>query len=369
LKRINLILLLLTASFCLHAQDESSPSSDLTARVTAYQDFRNYLYAFINGVPRQLESQPVRSFASLGDKIGYVNSANNLIAWVDNEKFNLGDATNTNYQLTNTLLVYQRDMVLAAFENGETTRLTYFLRDYKINDGMIAFRDQNIDMLRVYYKGKVTDVEYTLTGEMGRYEVGKNTLAYTNNANNFKVFLEGNLIQLDNIPPVDFATGRNITAYVSGTTRTFEALFNGKIVTLENLQPRAFHCGDELVAYVSDEGHFKVFQNGKLVKVESFPPDHFEVLDGTVLFFINNNLQVFQNGERFVLDQFMPASYQMNSDRIAWQDPQGRLYFFSNGQVQTVTSEQITEYNVNGDIVRFRPTDGSYRIYYKGKTY
>lgn len=365
MKLINLFIFLLFVSSVSFAQDTEESSS----RVAAYTDIRDYFYAFSNGAPRQLESQRVKDFTFGGDVIAYVNSASNLIVWENNEKTNLGDITNTQYDVTNSLMYYKRDMVLAAWENNHLTHLSYFLRDYKVNDEMIAFRDQNIDMLKVYYKGKVMEVEYTLTGELGNFKVGKNSVAYINGSNYFKYYVDGALYELDNFPPEDFDAGKNIVAYTAAASHIFQVFYKGKIAVLEDIPPKNFQCGDELVAYVSDEGHFKVYSNGKLIKVESFPPDYYKVLDETVLFFANNQLQVIRNGVRHVLTNFPPATYQLNQNCVAWKDQQGRLFMFNGNETDEVTTELVTGFKLNKDLLSYRLPDKSYRIYYRGKVY
>lgn len=356
-----LFILLLNLCPCL-AQNDSS-------WVFLYKDNRDYLYEFRNGVSLQVESQDVRSFSSKGDLSAYVDNGNNLIARYNNEKFELGDATATTYQLTNSLLIYKRDPVLAVFEKGKLTRLTYFIRDYQVNEGLITFRDQNIDMLRVYYKGTVTDLEYTLTGTMGVYKTGKNTVGYLTSNGSFKVFMEGETYEIDNVTPLDFVPGLDIVGYISGTSQGLDVIYNGKILTLENIKPQSMQAGDDLLAYVSDEGFFKIFDSGKLVKAESFPPDLYVVTDATVLFFTNNKLQVLQKGTRYELSEFKPRSYKMSNNRVAWQDQSGRLYFFSSGKTEEVSTAAIADYTLNGDILSYRLTDGTNHIWYKGKTY
>ena len=365
MRRIKLLILLLLFSSVSSGQEESEQSS----RVAAFTDIRDYFYIFSNGAPRQIESQRIKEFTFGGDIVAYVNNASNLIVWENNEKTNLGDITITQYDVTNSLLYYKRDMVLAAWENNRLTHLTYFLRDYMVNDEMIAFRDQNIDMLKVYHKGKVIEVEYTLTGELGKFKVGKNSVAYINSSNYFKYYLDGALYELDNFPPEEFDAGKSIVAYVAAASHIFQAFYNGKIVVLEDIPPKNFQCGDELVAYVSDEGHFKVYNNGKLIKVESFPPEYYKVLDETVLFFANNQLQVIRNGVRHILTSFAPASYVMNQNSVAWKDQQGRLFMFDGNETQEVTTELVSGYKLNKDLLSYRLPDKSYRIYYRGKVY
>ncbi len=335
---------------------------------TAYKDYRNYLYTFQEGIPIQLESQPVRSFKSGGEITAYVNSANNLIVWYNGEKTDLEDASTTNYTVNNSLLIYLRDKTLAVFDQGKLYRLSYFTREYKANEGMIAFRDENIDILKVYYKGKVVEIENTLIGSLGIYKVGKNTIAYINSSNYFKVYHDGESYELDNIPPLDFECGKDIVAYIDGTYQSLKTYYNNKVLTLENIKPQSFQSGDGIVAYVSDEGYFKIFTAGKLVKAESYPPDFYIVRDSCVLFYVDNKFQVLLNGTRVVLDNFKPNSYKISQNNIAWADLSGRLHLYSNGKIYEVTSELFTGYELNGDILRYDLPGGISKIFYKGKT-
>ncbi len=360
--RMLVLFILLSTSF-INAQDVSLKFG------TAYRDYRNYLFYFEDGVSLQIESQPVFSFTSKGNLLGYVNNANNLIAYYDRVKTDLGDASNTAFYLSNHLLIYKRDGVLGVFDKGNVVRLSYFLRDYQMNDELIVFRDQNIDLLKMYYKGKIQELEYTLIGALGPYKVGRNTVAFVNSSGYFKIFHDGQIYEIDNIAPIKFEAGKNIVGFVNGLQQSLNVFYDTKILTLEQFKPISFQVGDDVMAYVSDEGFFKIFSGGKLVKAESYAPEFYMVRDSSVLFFTENKLQLLQNGIRYELDNFKPLNYKMSENCVAWQDNAKRLHFFSNGQSKTITSELFSSYEINGDILRYQLEDGTSHIYYKGKTY
>lgn len=347
----------------------STVCSGQSSFVQAYRDFRGYLFVFENGAPRQLESQAVSSFKSKGPYVAYVTSGNNLKVYYNTEVFDLGDATNTSFEISNELMIYKRDEVLAVFDRGKTTRLTFFIQDYILTDKMVVFRDRNQGVLRTYVNGEIQDLEYTLIGARGTFAAGENTVAYSNSSNYFKIFHEGETFEIDNINPVSVSAGKNIVAYVDGSERTLKVFYNNKILTLEQITPLSFLAGDDLVAYVTDENSFKLFADGKLMKAESYKPDFYAVKDRSVLFFIDSKLQLLQNDMRYELDNFMPKSYKMSEDNIAWVDPANRLHFFSNGKSKQVTTELFTDYDLNGDILRFTTAEGASTIYYQGKFY
>lgn len=337
--------------------------------VQAFRDFRNFLYIFENGISRQVEQQPVRSQKTKGSLLVYANNANDLIAYYKGEKFNLGDMTATSYELMQTYMYYRRDQLLSIFDRGQTTPLTYFLRDFSASDSLLAFRDRNFDVLKVYYNGAVHELEVILAGSLNEYKTGENTVAYLTQANLFKVYLGDHLYDLDNMPPVSYDPGGNLVAYVDGLYNYLKVFYGGRILVLEKITPLSYKAGVDVVAYVADNNAFKVFAAGKLLKVEDYPPDFYYVRDRTVLFFFNNHLQVFLDGERYELDEFKPLNYQMSENNVAWTDPARRLHIFSEGQSYEVTTDAVKAYELNGNTLRYDLPDGSSRVWYKGKVY
>ncbi len=301
--------------------------------------------------------------------IAYANSANDLIVYHKGEKYKLGDMTATSYELTQSLMYFQRDLMLSVFEAGKVTPLTYFLRDFKVSDSLLAFRDRNVDILRLYSRGQLHELEVTLTGGLVDYKVGENTVAYVNNTGFFKAWMKDHLYNIDNVAPEAFDAGGNIIAYVDGLYNYLKILFNDKILVLEKFRPLSFQAGVELLAYVADDNSFKVFNRGKLLKVEAYVPDFYIVRDRSVLFFFNNRLQLIADGVRYQLDEFMPQDYQMSENNIAWRDPSGRLHIFTEGKTHEVSMERITGYELNGITLKYDLADGSSRVWYKGKVF
>ena len=337
--------------------------------VVAYRDMRGYLFVFENGSPRTLDTRPVRDYKSAGPYVGFVNSANNLIVYYNGVFTDLGDATNTSFDINYTFLIYKRDNVLAVFEKGNLTRLTYFIRDYKIAEGLIVFRETIADILKVYRDGNIQELETTLVGKLGNYAAGKNTVAFTNRNGYLKIYDSGDVFEIDNNGTTDFACGKNIVAYTDGANYSFKVYYLGKIFTLEELKAQSFKVGDNVTAYVSDENYFKVYADGKLLKLESYAPDFYNVKDQCVVFYINNKFQALVNGVRYELDNFEPISYKISQNNIAWVDQNQRIHLFSNGKSVIATTELFSSYDLNNSILSFTSSENITAIYYQGKIY
>lgn len=364
MKRINLLLVFA----CLLSLPLRAGGDEPTF-IQGYRDIRNFLFIFENGIPRQLEQQPVRSFKAKGDILAYANNANDLMVYHKGEKFKLGDMTATTYEVNQSFMYLQRDLLLSVFDGEKLTQLTFFLKDFAVSDSLIAFRDRNINILRVFARGQLHDLEVTLVGDLMEYKVGENTVAYINNTGFFKAYLNDNLYDIDNVAPEAYAPGGNIVAYVDGLYNYLKVFYKEKILVLEKIKPLSFQAGVDVVAYVSDETSFKVFSNGKLIKVEAFAPDFYLVRDRSVLFFMNNQFQLFLDGVRYPLDEFMPLNYQLSENNVAWKDNANRLMVFSEGKTSQVTLENVVAYELNGNTLKYELPDGTSRVWYKGKVY
>lgn len=337
--------------------------------IQAYEDLRKYFYVFENGMPRQLESQPVKSFMVSGESVVYVDNGTNLKGYYRGEKFDLGEGNNLQFNSSRKLITYQRDQVLYVFDNGKSRRLSSFLKEYALGDEIVVFKDDNLDLLKAYYNGQVYNLEYTLVSKLGNYKVGDNSVAYINGSRYFKVFTNGEVLELEQWEPKDFVCGRDMLAYVDGSTQNLKLYNSGKVLTLEKFPPLSMQIGDSIFAYVSDESAFKVYSNGKLLKVESYVPDSYTVKDNICAFFTENKLQIIFDGIRYELENFNPKSYQISGSNIAWLDNSGRLKIFDKGKIKTVTTDIVGSYTLNGDVLKYVGVDGYAHIYYNGKNF
>lgn len=337
--------------------------------IQAYEDFRKYFYVFYNGVSYQLESQPVQSYVVSSESVLYVDQATNLKAWYKGEKFDLGEGNNLQFNSSNNLISYQRDQVLYVFDNGKSKRLTSFLKEYVVGNEIIIFKEDNLDILKAYYNREIIDIEYTLVSKLGSYKVGDNAVAYVNGNGYFKVFSNGETLELEQWEATQFVCGKDMVGYVDGSTQNLKLFYKDKVLKLENFPPASMQMGANIFAYVSDESAFKVYSNGKLLKVESYAPDFYKVKDNICVFFTENKLQIMLEGTRYELGNFTPQSYQISNSNIAWKDNAGRLKMFDKGKVLDVTSEIVSSYSLNGDVLQYIGGDNYSHIFYRGKNY
>ncbi|MCX6290731.1 MAG: hypothetical protein NT126_03100 [Bacteroidetes bacterium] len=332
-------------------------------------DYRNYLQAFDNGVFRQLEYLPVKSFRAGGAAIAYIDNTNEFRIYSDEQKFDMTFGGNLSYFMTDYLVAYRVGNVLSVFEKQHSLNLSYYCSIYSISDSLIGFFDESNYNFSVYYKGNVTDLESSMMEPPKKIKTGSNTLAYVNQSNYFKVFYRGKTYLLDDIAPVRFEAGRDLVAYIDDYNRYFHLFYKGDTARIETFAPDSFKLGFGIMAYVDNLGNFRVFSDGATRRLLSAPPDFFKVKGNTLVYASNNNFNVFYKGEIFLLEDFIPQDFQVGNDGVAYIDVSGRLKLFQEGKTHTVSYEVINKYQLNGNVLTYSVGTNTTNFFWNGKNY
>lgn len=338
--------------------------------LSAYTDYKNYFFAFDNGPNIELESQPIKSYKVGGNAVAYVNGADNFHAYYKGEKYELLSIPPLDYVATDNFIVFYRDMILNIFDNGSKKLLSGYTSSYAAGDSIVCFYDLNNSILRAYYNGQVQDLETILGREVDsiKFKVGDNIIAYVNAADQFKLFYQEHLLNLENNAPSSFQAGRNIVSYVDGYTQNFKIFYNGMSYTVENMPPASYITADDMVAYVSNTGDFKIFYQGQLLKISSFAPVFYDVQDKVVVYFDNRFFTAFYNGKITTLESYVPTTVQRDYNTVAYIDRRGYLQALYYGKQQKISEERITSFELNGNVLKYSTGMSEIRFFLNGKT-
>ena len=360
LRFIQLLLLLFFfgLNFISHAQD-----------VTAYFDNRENLQVFDRGLSRQLEYLPVKSYKIGGNMIAYIDSKSDFKIYYDNQTFQLLNAVDFYYQVTNNLTMFRVGGVLYVFDRGEKKTLCYNTGLVSVNDSVLAYIDVSASTLNFYYNGSIANVEESLLGAPKAVKTGSNTVAWINQSDIFSVFYHGKIIQLDNIAPIAFEAGQDIVAYIDDYVRQFKIFYKGDTAIAEQFLPDSFKVGFGICAYIDDLSNFRIFYNGATKIVLSARPDFFVVRGNVVIYSYQNAFYAFYKGEVYTLNNMTPRDYQVGTEGVAWLDESGRLMAFHKGKTYTVAYDVIESYSMNGNVLKYDIGNESVRVWYNGKVY
>jgi len=344
-----------------------TPSTAQTMAV--YSDYRDYFYVFDDGLSRELEYLPVRSYKVGGNTIAYLDDMGNFIVYYKGRKITMEKYEIRNYFVTRNMVIYTLESQLIVFDNGRRKTLMYYPAYYAFGDSIVAFYDKSSNYLKVYYNGEISEIEDALAGSpVKSMLVGDNIIAYKDHADYFKIFYRNKLYdQAYNIS--SFSVGRNTVAYVEEATSEFKAFYKGDTYNLETFPPRSFKVGDDMVAYIDESGSFKVFSGERTYEISSFEPEFYKVVDNMLVYSEDNFLKVFTDGESYTLENYIPSQYYIAENVVAFIDRDEHLIGFYGGKLLTLSYEDIDNIEVSGNTVSFTVGVHTNKIFYKGHIY
>lgn len=178
---------------------------------------------------------------------------------------------------------------------------------------------------------------------------------------------------------------------------------------IDYLRPQQYKIGGNCVAFIANDKSFKVYQKGRVVKVNDGFTTDFMVTNNYVLMINGTSLHVFDNGVSKLLVR-NPVDYVASDSIIGFSDPLTRAYYiytkgkisplsadliadpikinavgknliayttftdslmvFYHGFIYPQPAQQITEVTAGKNIVAFKNSyDGEFKVFYKGQNY
>ena len=340
-----------------------------TQNLASFIDYRDYFYIFDNGSAQQLEHQPVKSYKTGKKCAAYINNLGRFKVYFNGELIELEKHNVIEYFTTDNLVVYKVDNELNVFDNGIVKSLVYFPELYGFGDSVVAFYDKVSKYLNVYYNGRIIPIGEGLVDLPAKsMRVGDNLVAFKDKTDYLKIFYHGKIFESIYFPQV-FKTGRNVVAYIDGTSSEFGIFYNGDVFETEPFKPISFEVGNEMVVYVDYSGSFKVFHEGEVFSISSFEPDFYLVRDDIVLFGDGNFFKVFFNGEVFTLENYIPIKYYIDNDLVAYIDQFGFLRCFYQGENHKLSDEKVSNVVVAGNTISYKQGLNTNKVFSNGKIY
>lgn len=337
--------------------------------LSAFSDYRGYLMAFENGNFKKLEYLPVKSYKMGSSCIAYIDNRNDFKVYYNGESKYQLNAADFQYWVTDYLVAFKVGQVLYVNETGERKTLCYYNTRMALGDSLLSWFDDSRYTFNIYYDHKVIELENSLLEPPRTMKAGANTLAWVNQSDFFQLFYQGKLTTLDNIAPIDFATGRDVMAWTDGYDRYFHLFYKGDTATVETFAPDSFKVGYGIVAYVDQQGNFNAFYDGGTRRLLSDRPDFFQVRGNVILYGYNNQFNLFYNGKTYPVETYVPRDFQIGNNGVAYRDPGGSLKFFQQGKPYSVTTEAVNKYTLTGDVLKLEVGTNTNQFFWEGQLY
>jgi hypothetical protein len=340
--------------------------------LAAYSDYQDHFYIFDHGKNIQVEDVKVQSFRIGGTCVLYVNNQGQLKLYENGSVIKLESGGDISYYATDHLAAYSIYQTLKVIENGQAVTLCMRCPQYKVEDSLIVFYDENKASLRVYYNGAIADIESGLIGKPFTYMTsGDNIVAYiSSRSHDFKIFYNGvNTTILRNIGKISFKAGKDIVAYINTIDNSFHIYYKGEDQQVEDYPPKAYQAGDGFIAYIDFSGAFKVFYHGDLIEAGSFPPDKYLVEDNLLLYTEDKYFKIFYNGEVFEVEGYVPSNFKLDWNTVAYLDNTNRIWLFTKGEKKFLSSDMVNSFEIYRDLVLMNVKVNRNIIYYQGQYY
>lgn len=351
-------LLLLFISFRAAAQD-----------LTAFTDYRQNLQVFDSGLFTKMEYLPCKSYKIGAKVIAVVDHKSDFRIYNNGKATTLLNAADFSYFTTDFLTVFKVGNVLYVYDEGEKKILSYYNTQFVLSDSLLAYFDDARSTFSIYYNGKTATLEDNFLEKPRAIKAGPNLLSWVNQSGFFNVFYNGHVINLDNVAPVAFESGRDIMVWIDDYYKQFHLFYKGDTTLVETFAPDSFKVGFGIMAYVDQQNNMWIFHDGKNEKVLSNRPDMFAVKGNVVAYGWNNMFNVFYKGQTYTLQNRIPSSFQLGNDGVAWIDDAGRLNLFQKGKTYTVSYETINSYFLYGNTLKYQTGVNSNFVFWEGRNY
>lgn len=230
--------------------------------IAAFHDFSSFCYAFYRDEFIEIEKQPVKKIVAGDNIIAYVNHLDQFKIFYEGNKIEIDD---------------------------------YFPIKIEAGANIVAFID-TYNYLKVFYKGELTELHnvsqincleipgstsddgiesycnallaHDMTTLMPVFLAGDNIVAYIDDAAQFNVFSEGNIIQLESQPPLYYVVKDNLLWYIDNNN--FLKVFNnGELSVVETYRPQKILADNNVLVYTDLDNRLKAFYQGKIIEVST----------------------------------------------------------------------------------------------------
>lgn len=338
--------------------------------LTAFQDFRNNFIVFDEGEFKTLENQPVLKYGIGGKCIPYIDNLGYFKIYADHKVYEITYGANIDFLATDNLVTYFFNDQLWVFENGKKTLLTVWTKNFKVSDYTVAYLDNNSNSFNIYQDGKIIKIEDVMTGvnELN-YKVGENLIAYSY-FNSFMVYYGGKKQELTfNNEPGSYQTGRNIVAYTNLQEQSFNVFYSGTNFKIEDFLPSWYSVGDNMVIYKDQLNNLKIFDKGEVKFLSNFEVSQIAIADNICTYVEQNQFKVYFNNEIKTLEFFSPKSRILDQNTVIYTDQNNSLKYFDGVSGKIITSEIISQFDLNINIISYKNSGNRTKVFYKGEIY
>jgi hypothetical protein len=340
----------------------------------AYTDTAGFLYAYDDGRIRRMDDRRVPSYKFGTQSVAFTTRMDYFRVSFASSSQQLVNNIPTSYEYSRGMLTFVTSNNLYAYWDEKITRLSFFSTQHTTHDSIVCFTDRT-NAFKIFYDGTIYNINNI---PLNNYKATRNIAAYNTNAFIFKVFLRGKVRTLEQYEVMDYQVGLNTVGYLDQTGR-LKAYNSGTVYDLEELTPNFYTVADDIVAYHNKNNEFRVFYKDSSYVVEPYLPTQYWIQDRLVYYLDKSNrLRVFDRGTVSYVENFLPNNIKVFNSQLYFFSQYKHLMQYKDGEVKDISGEMVNDYWVNGDLVVYQAgisdlvfvgREGPFRLRYNWKKF
>lgn len=247
------------------------------------------------------------------------------------------------------------------WDDGMLKKIDHLIpKSVSIGRNNIAFIDNAMNF-KVYVKGEgVTKIN---SGFTNRFQVSDNIVSYQNGSN-LLVWDRGESHLLSKNSSI-FYTGDSIVVFFDQVRNQFNAYYNHQIYPIESFL--AGSLATNLFVDISDDKRAVVSSSADIASGQ-LPA--LKVSDN-IAAYVNfaNQFKVFYRGQIQQVEEYLVKSFDVGRNTVAYVDANEQFKLMHNGSVQVLDNIKPENYSVGDDIVAYVGNDYYFKIFYNDSVY
>lgn len=245
--------------------------------IAAVHDFSDYFYIYINNRFIEIEQNPVKKIVAGDNLIAYINHIDQFKIFYDYQKYDVDEYPPLKMEsAANTVAFIDSYHYLKIFYKGKLFEL------YNVPE-LICL--ETPATLQTFDLPDYCDAEfvYDVESSLPLFKTGDDIVAYLDDMGRFNVFYKGNIIQLEQQPPLSYEVIDNVV-YYADNNNYFKVFMNGALSVVETFIPEEIKADKNIVVYKDLDKRLKAFYNGNTIQVSESIAIDFEINNTLIMY-------------------------------------------------------------------------------------
>lgn len=334
--------------------------------LSAYQDQFGRTKVFDNGMFRHVHHLPMLEYVAGWSAIAFTDHWQQINIFHNEKLISLPAGGDVEMLGSKHFIILDMPVGLYLVDKGKLTNLhPEPIDNFRFGDSIVAYENR-FGGFEVYWKGMKHELEIEMPVS---FECGSNCVAYVTKSGDFKFFSEGVTHFLDAGIGACYLVGTNLVAY-RNEYRDEVLWSDGSSQSFDEDSVRFVKLGDGFAVCKDWEGNFKVWNNGRLDTLMTGWPRRY-IIKHKVLAYENEfgSLVAYFGGLETVLATRWPEHIELEGSMVAWLNNDNIVQAMVEGHVHTISQGAVSDFGIDGQVIRFVYPTGKVGFWCKGKVY